>query len=59
MSKAKRLAALERRSANAPNVLSVLVPDDTTDEELEAIRATGQAVFRESDPEAGIDDFIG
>ena len=46
----RRISALEQIEADCRHLLPVILPDDATDEQLEAIRATGRAAFRESDP---------
>jgi hypothetical protein len=45
-----RLAALERNHADA-RTLPAVVPETTTDAELEALRRSGIEAYRESDPD--------
>lgn len=53
----QRLVALEQYKIVAPMELPTVVPDDTSDAELESMKRTGRKVYRESDP-AFVDAFI-
>ena len=46
-----RLRALERATADQSMLLPLVVPDDTSDDELQRLRQQGRQVFRASDPE--------
>jgi len=53
-----RLLALEsRKESEGSRNLPEVVPDTTTDAELERLRKAGRDVYRESDP-AFIDRFV-